>query len=236
MRSSSFRLALGGGAGAVAIALFATQALAAGGVGGIWVNTQVQAVKAGPHGTFHIADGQPIPLKPAAAKTVAEHLRGRDGGQAFVSNHSVCLPDGMPTATAQPPARPFQILDGPDQVTVLSQSPEIYRLIRIGIPHLPDPDPSFMGDNIGHRDGDTLVVDTIGITTDAKIFGVIPHGEAMHVTEHMRRTGPTTLEDRVTVEDPDTFTKPWTFVSRLKLAPPGKGVDKTYCDPPPPIE
>ena len=77
-----------------------------------------------------------------------------------------------------------------------------------------------MGHSIGHWEGDTLVVDTVGMRGDT-VFDVsaAPHSDKIHVTERLRRLSPTKFEDRITVEDPVAFTKPWEIVRTYDLKP-----------------
>ena len=91
-----------------------------------------------------------------------------------------------------------------------------------GRPHHTDLDPSYMGDSVGHWDGDTLVVDSIGfkdetwLAADKGYF----HSEALHVIERISREG-NLLHYAVTVEDPQVLTKPWVVNPRtIKLAGP----------------
>ena len=86
-----------------------------------------------------------------------------------------------------------------------------------GGPALRDPDPTWMGDSIGHWDGDTLVVDTVGFNDKTEINGYL-HTEALHIVERFRRTGYNTLQYEATLEDPNVFVKPLT-VSRGLRAP-----------------
>jgi hypothetical protein len=89
--------------------------------------------------------------------------------------------------------------------------------------HPKDWNPAWLGHSIGHWDGDTLVVDTTGFN-DKTWFGgqgptATPHTEKMHITEGYRRADLGHLEIEVTIEDPDTFIKPWIFKRAAELAP-----------------
>lgn len=190
-----------------------------GSLAGMWNNTvAVMPIKAGPvvkgAPTFLTADGQAIPLLPAAAKVVAERLADKD----FVTNTDVCNTEGMPTVAFSPPQYKLQILDHPEQVSVLFEQSLNYRMIRME-PHPEDPNEAFMGESSGKWQGDTLVVDTVAMIEDTNILAVIPHSDQLHVVERMRRTGPDTFEDQVTMEDPMTFSKKWTLVAKYKKSP-----------------
>jgi hypothetical protein len=135
-----------------------------------------------------------------------------------------CLPGGVPRV-----GPPQQIVQTPSQVVFLYdlarevsvQSGNYYRVIPTdGRPHRTDLDPSYMGDSVGHWEGDTLVVDVVDFN-DSTWFASDGrfHSTAMHVTERFSREGDL-LKYEVTVEDPNVLTKPWTMNPRfLKLDP-----------------
>jgi hypothetical protein len=70
--------------------------------------------------------------------------------------------------------------------------------------------PTFSGDSIGHWEGKTLVIDTIGLRTDTTIEVGMLHSPQLHVIERWTQTGPDTLKIEETLIDPEIFTKPWT--------------------------
>lgn len=76
-------------------------------------------------------------------------------------------------------------------------------------PHLPQHVRQWLGDSRGRWEGETLVIDTTNFTDKAPFRGSF---EGLHLIEHLTRVDENTLEYRVTVDDPATFTKPWTAV------------------------
>ena len=73
---------------------------------------------------------------------------------------------------------------------------------------------------VGHWDGDTLVVDTIGMNDKTWLDAAgHPHGEKLHVTEKFTRPDSNTLRLEATIDDPDYYTKPWTVVTTSRWAP-----------------
>jgi hypothetical protein len=130
-----------------------------------------------------------------------------------------CMPPGVPRVG--PPA---QISQTPNQLIFLyvaggaAAFPATYRVIPTdGRKHTPldDLDGTLNGESIGHWEGDTMVVDTIGFgsSTWLDIEGYI-HSENMHVVERFTRNG-NTLTLQTTVEDPDMFLKPWVMTPRV---------------------
>jgi len=81
------------------------------------------------------------------------------------------------------------------------------RVVRMNAQHLPKTIRRWMGDSVGHWEGDTLVIDTTNFTTKTQFQG---SSEALHVVERITRTGPNTLLYRFTIEDPTTWDRAWT--------------------------
>jgi hypothetical protein len=175
-------------------------------------------------------DGKLPPLRPWAAELLEKRLKEGENGHVFVTPLSQCLPSGVPAMMFYP-GLPIQILETPGQVTMLNEQLTNYRLIYLNAQHETDPDPTFFGDSVGHWEGDTLVVDTIGLTTGTTLDQPgMPHSEALHVIERYRRTGARALELRVTIDDPKVFTAPWTTVTHFVLAPPDRRIEEYICE------
>ena len=79
-------------------------------------------------------------------------------------------------------------------------------------------DPTYAGYSTGHWDGDTLVVETVALTSNSYIVGTTPHSDRMTIQERIRFTGPGILENRVTVDDPEALAEPWEVVCRYRKA------------------
>src|SRR6185436_16754995 len=108
------------------------------------------------------------------------------------------------------------------QVVMIKQGNWEYRHIYLNVPHSPNPKPSWYGESVGHYEGDTLVVDTIG--QNAKTFVDsfrTPHTEKLHVVERWHLIeGGKGLEVNIRIDDPDTFNAPWSTYVRHELASP----------------
>lgn len=131
-----------------------------------------------------------------------------------------CFPPGLPRIYLHP--KPIEIVQLPDEVIMMFEYDRIVRHIYTdGRPHdeFLDP-PLWMGDSIGKWDGDTLVIDTLGFNDKTWLDRAgLPHSDALHVTERMRRVDHETLTDDITIEDPKAFTKSWTAQTRFQLRP-----------------
>jgi hypothetical protein len=86
------------------------------------------------------------------------------------------------------------------------------------VPHSAHVKPSWYGESIGHYEGDTLVVDTIGMNDKTYLDGFrTPHTEKLHVVERYKLIdGGETIQVTFTVEDADTFNAPWTAINNLR--------------------
>lgn len=122
-----------------------------------------------------------------------------------------CVPPGMPGIMSQP--YPIEILFTPGMVTVIAEAfMQVRHIYTDGRGHPDDPDLTFNGNSIGHWEGDTLVVDTIGFTKDTPLgmnMGV-RHSDKMHIVERFHLADPKTLEITTTITDPEALAKPWT--------------------------
>jgi hypothetical protein len=191
-----------------------------GSLTGVWSDPEFKEpgpASPGIQPAIRTADGNPVPYQPRIAMLLAQQQAG--GARPIDARAAPwCMPAGIPTMMYPPPGQPLQILESPQQVTVLFGFFGTFRIIHLNRKHAPDPDPGYFGDSVGHWEGDTFVVDTIGLLDKTTLFGA-PHSEDMHLVERIRRTGADTVEERITITDPKTYTRPWTWVINLKRVP-----------------
>jgi hypothetical protein len=115
-------------------------------------------------------------------------------------------------STSGPPALPVmynnikQLVVTPDNVLILNEMVHDARIVRMNQEHLPPTIKKWLGDSIGHWEGDTLVVETTNFTNKTRFRG---SGENLKVTERFQRPDENTILYQFTVEDPTTWTKPW---------------------------
>jgi len=117
-------------------------------------------------------------------------------------------------STSGPPALPdyfynnlHQIVQTPESVMILTEMVHDARIVRMNSQHLPKTIRKWMGDSIGHWEGDTLVVDTTNFNDQTRFRGST---ENLHVVERFSRIDAKTLLYRFTIEDPETWDRPWT--------------------------
>ena len=141
---------------------------------------------------------------------------------------SNCMPLIPPQSWGVP--YQFQILQGASYVAIFHEYPGTFRIIPTdGGPHPVDPDPSWLGDSVGHWEGDTLVVDTIGFNDKTELQGY-RHTEDLHMVERFRRTDFDTIQYEVTIEDPNVFAKPWTLSRTFTLRSDLRRIDEFICE------
>ena len=149
--------------------------------------------------------GNEIPYRPSALARREENRRSRETADP----ESSCKMVGVPRITYMP--YPFQIVQTPSQVTILSEYVHTVRAIHLNSPHPEDPTQQlWMGDSRGHWDGDTLVVDVVNFTDQTWLdrSGNF-HSDSLHVAERYTRTGPDHLLYEATIDDPEIFAESW---------------------------
>jgi hypothetical protein len=127
-----------------------------------------------------------------------------------------CYPPGVPRIYLHP--FPFEIVQTPGRVLMVFEYDHLIRQIFTdGREHRTDLPPLWMGDSIGHFEGDTLVVDTTGFNDRTWIDRIaVPHSEDMRLTERMHLNANGYLEIDMRVEDPKALAKPWEFTRYFK--------------------
>jgi hypothetical protein len=164
----------------------------------------------------------PPPLKPQyrnewqARVTAAREADAR--GEPLATGYTHCLPDGMPSMMAA--IFPIEFLQSPGQVTVIEEAYTQVRRILLDRPQkaLEDVEPSFFGHSVGRWEGDTLVVDTIGVKEYIR-YQNVPHSPRLRMIERIRLVAPDVLWDEITMEDPVTLEEPWTVTYAYRRMP-----------------
>jgi hypothetical protein len=160
------------------------------------------------------APGAQPELTPPYAARLRQYQEAQARGEIEDSPTANCVPNGMPAIMTQP--YPLEILLTPGKVTILIEAYSQWRQIFTdGREHPEDPDLTFNGHSIGHWEDGTLVVDTVGFTTDTGLanFGM-RHSEHMRVVERFRLAGADVLEIETTITDREALAKPWTRTAR----------------------
>ena len=182
-----------------------------------------------PNPTFRVADlSNPI-LQPWAREALRKANEKSLSGKYVAIPKERCWPVGVP-AFLLLPATPVYFLQGEKEVKLIWTQDHQVRRVFMNVPHSAKPKPTWFGESVGHYEGDTLVVDTIGLNDKTYVDNYFtPHTEQLHVIERFRMIdGGKQLEVNVHVEDPGAFTTPWNAIQRYRRTETGP-MPETVC-------
>jgi hypothetical protein len=176
------------------------------------------------------ADGRMPPLTPDAEKRRATRDRGSFGDGPFdgpedFTLYDRCITRGIVGGVLPVPyGNGNRILQTPDAFIISYEMIHDTRVIPLdGRPHLGQTLRQYLGDSRGHFEGNTLVVETTNFT-DKTSLGAngngLRHSEALKMTERFSRVAADVMQYSITIDDPKTYTRPWTLQLPL-VAPPG---------------
>jgi hypothetical protein len=174
-----------------------------------------------------------IPYQPwALEKTLSEKPSTGAGAQFDVTTDPqviYCEPPGVPHIYLWPIKTKF--IQTAEAVYILHELGPFFRQVRLNSKHPEDPDPQWWGDSIGwYENGDTLVVETVGFNGKQWLDQVgHPMTERMHLIERYKRVDATTLELRMTIDDPGAYTKPWNAERNFTLSKTGFLRYQQFC-------
>ena len=218
MRSITMKLSLLAAMGAVSAPALAQEARRATAYSQVvqwpdWSGVWSPGVGAGSRTT-----ATPPKLTAAAQAQLNEFEAGKTRGENLQTQAANCVPNGMPGIMRTP--YPLEFVYSPGRVTILIETYSQDRRIYVDGRALPeDPDPFFNGHSVGRWEGDTLVVDTVGISP---IVSVIPGLQATPTTrfhERITRVAPDRLVDEITIIDPALFVEPYVMMQNYTLQP-----------------
>ena len=157
-------------------------------------------------------------LTPAGAKLLADYEAGKAHGENLQLPAANCVPTGMPGIMRQP--YPIEFVYGPGVVYILHETfSQVRRIYTDGRPLPEDPDPFFNGHSVGHWEGDTLVIDTVGISPMVNLVEGIKATEKSRIRERFTRTAADKLTDEITLTDPTLFAEPYVTTQTYTLKP-----------------
>jgi hypothetical protein len=169
--------------------------------------------------TYRIAD-----LSNPNVKQWAKDVMKKDNdevlrGKIAYTARSSCHPAGVPGFDLFG-FQPVFFFQTPEKVVMIYSGDQQVRHVYLNVPHSKTVKPSWYGESVGRYEGDTLVVDTIGLNTKTVVDNFrTPHSEKLHVVERWKLIeDDKTLEVTFTVDDPDTYEKPWSAKQRFRRA------------------
>jgi hypothetical protein len=167
--------------------------------------------------TFRVADlGNPN-LTDFAKAELKKSNDMVHGGFAMYAREARCWASGTPVYLLNP-AQPTYWLQTPNKITQVWQMDQQVRHIRMNVPHSQNPKPSWYGESVGRYEGDTLVIDTIGLNGKAHLDNYrTPATEKTHVVERYRLIeNGQKLEAHVTITDPTVLKQPLQVIHRWR--------------------
>jgi hypothetical protein len=168
--------------------------------------------------TQSLADlNNPI-LQPWARDVIRKRNERVLAGKLVASRGASCWPGGVTSFILSPMTQPMYFIQGKTEVALIKMSFNDVRYIHLADKHSPNVKISWYGESIGHYEGDSLVIDTIGLDDRTNVDGFgTPHTTQLHVIErfHLIDDG-NGLQADVHIEDPGTFTMPWNAMVRYR--------------------
>ena len=157
-------------------------------------------------------------------------------GEPLANEDTHCLPQGMPEMMLA--IFPMEVLQTSGQLTIIEEAFNQVRRVYIGGEPVPveDAEPGFYGHSWAKWEGDTLVVETVGVKSSVR-YQNVPHSAEMRIHERLRKTDADHFEDEITVVDPEYLTGPWKFTFRYQRRPAYKMYEyvcednREYADP-----
>jgi hypothetical protein len=179
-------------------------------------------------------DGRVPPLTPQARQrqaALAAARRGRGPADSWEDRNlsDRCLGRGVPGTLVTPASygNILRITQSPGYVVIVHEMVHDARIIPVdGRPHIGQGLPQFLGDARGRWNGDTLVVDVTNFSDKVDFRG---SRDTLHLVERFRRVAPNMVSYEVTVNDPQTFTRPWTLAVPLRSDPEQSEVFEYAC-------
>jgi len=160
----------------------------------------------------------PPKLTAEAQALVDEFEAGKARGENLQTQAANCVPNGMPGIMRLP--YPIEFVFSPGRVNILIETYSQVRRIYVDGRALPeDPDPFFNGHSVGRWEGETLVVDTIGVHPMVSVAPGLHATPTTRFRERITRVAPDRLVDEITITDPALFAEPYVMVQAFTLQP-----------------
>jgi len=170
-------------------------------------------------------------LKPWAAEALKKVNEDRIAEKRTYTAHATCMPAGVPEFLVIGGAfQAMYVMQTPREIVMVNTFDSQTRRVYMNVPHTPNPKASWYGDSVGHYEGDSLVVDTIGFNDKTVLTNDVPHTSQLHVIERFRliQNG-TQLQVEFTVDDPGTFNAPWSGIVTYRRRGDGAQLTEAPC-------
>lgn len=173
------------------------------------------------------ADAQVIPpFTPEAAALFWKRVQAQNDGEPLPDASILCEPSWKTRLSSM-----IRFMQVKDVLVLFFSEHHIVRLIHINGAHPRDLQPSYMGDSVGHWEGNTLVIDTIGFNDRGWWdFAGTPQSRSLHLTERMTKQADGSIEDLMTFEDPKLYTHPFKSRDIYRWSPATSAMDEEICE------
>jgi hypothetical protein len=175
-----------------------------------------EAARTGKQPNYFIADlGNNTILKPWVVERMKKDNAEVLAGKIAFTPHSSCTHAGVPAFHLYG-FQPLYFVQTPKEIVMIYSHDQQVRRVYLDVPHSANPKPSWYGESVGHYEGDTLVVDTIGLNDKTFVNNFrTPHSEKLHVVERIKLVNDgKAMQVDITFEDPDAFNAPWSVMQR----------------------
>ena len=158
------------------------------------------------------------PLSPGAKAKVDGYRAAMKSGKILSTAWTSCRPGAVSAMVMA--MNSIMVLQSPKELTLMFEEPRLVRRIRIGGTHPRTLTPSYLGDSIGHWEGDTLVVDTVGYNGGFELDAfALPTSAKLHTIERLTKSADGKRVDvQVTIIDPEHYTRPFTVSRGWKVS------------------
>jgi hypothetical protein len=175
-----------------------------------------EAATTGKQPNYFIADlSNNTILKPWVVERMKKDNAEVLAGKIAFTPHSSCTHAGVPGFHLYG-FQPLYFVQTPKEIVMIYSHDQQVRRVYLDVPHSANPKPSWYGESVGHYEGDTLVVDTIGLNDKTFVNNFrTPHTEKLHVVERFKLVnGGKAMQVDITFDDPDAFNAPWSVMQR----------------------
>jgi hypothetical protein len=165
----------------------------------------------------------PAVLKPEYAKAYDARRKAEaeasQRGEPLATSGSLCVPYGVPSMMSVA-VYPVEFIQTPKQITIIAEAFSEVRRVYMDQPQtkIDEVPPGYYGRSVGRWEGDTLVIDTVGIKESVQ-YQRMPHSDQMRIIERVRLVAPDILHDQITIEDPVVLEKPFTYTLAYRRMP-----------------
>lgn len=178
--------------------------------------SNLEAARTGQQPTYFVADlAHAAILKPWVVERMKKDNAEVLAGKYAFTPHSFCMPAGVPGFHLYG-FQPLYFVQTPKQVAMIYSNDQQVRRVYLDVPHSANPKSSWYGKSVGHYEGGTLVVDTIGLNEKTFVDNFrTPHTDKLHVVERFRLVDDgQAMQVDITFEDPDAFNSAWSVKQR----------------------